>query len=151
MVIGKYYRERMRITPDISIDENEIKEEFILGSGPGGQNINKVATGVQLRFDVVGSPSLSEEVRKRLIELSGKRITSNGELIIESRVFRSQHRNRQEARRRLFELIKQASERQKTRMRTRPTLESRKRRLSKKRLRGVTKKMRNRIIDPDFD
>src|SRR3990172_308361 len=126
----------MRITPEISIDENEIKEEFILGFGPGGQNINKVATGVQLRFDVACSPSLPEDVRRRLIRLAGKRITTSGELIIVSKAYRSQRRNREEARLRLLELLKQASQKPKTRMKTRPTRESRERRLSNKRLRG---------------
>ena len=141
----------MRITPEISIDENEIKEEFILGSGPGGQNINKVSTGVQLRFDVACSPSLPEDVRRRLIRLAGKRITTSGELIIESKAYRSQRRNRDEARLRLLELLKQASQKPKTRMKTRPTRESRERRLSNKRLRGDTKKMRRRLHGPDLD
>ena len=141
----------MRITPEISIDENEIKEEFILGSGPGGQNINKVASGVQLRFDVAGSSSLPEDVRRRLIRLAGKRITTSGELIIESKAYRSQRRNRDEARLRLLELLKQASQKPKTRMKTRPTRESRERRLSNKRLRGDTKKMRQRLHGPDLD
>lgn len=141
----------MLITPHLSIDESEIKEEFVLSSGPGGQNINKVATGVQLRFDVAHSPSLPDDVRKRLIALAGRRITSDGELIIESKVFRSQRRNRQEARRKLVELIQLASKKPKVRKKSQPTEESRQRRLSHKRQRGETKKLRQRIQGPDFE
>lgn len=141
----------MFITQHISIDEREIKEEFILGSGPGGQNINKVATGVQLRFDVAHSPSLPEDVRKRLITLAGRRITSDGELIIESKAFRSQRRNRQEARRRLVELIQHASKRPKLRKKSQPPEGSRERRLSNKRLRGETKKLRQKLQGSDIE
>jgi ribosome-associated protein len=141
----------MQIRPDLSIDENEIKEKFIFAAGPGGQNINKVATGVQLRFDVAGSQSLPEEVRRRLIGLAGKRVNSAGELIIESKAYRSQRRNRQEARRRLSELVSQALERPKTRKETRPTRDSRERRLAKKRQRSDIKQLRRRIAGPDFD
>jgi ribosome-associated protein len=141
----------MRITPELTIEENEIKEEFVLGTGPGGQNINKVASGVQLRFDVAGSPSLPEEVRKRLIALAGKRINSSGELIIESKAYRNQRRNREEARQRLVELIKQATRKPKARLHTRPTRKSRERRLAEKRQRGEIKKMRRKFIGSELD
>src|SRR4030066_354576 len=95
----------IRITSTIAIDENEIHQEFIQASGPGGQNVNKVATAVQLRFDVANSPSLPDEVRERLLALGGRRVTKEGVLIIDARRFRSQEVNRQDAMERLVELI----------------------------------------------
>jgi ribosome-associated protein len=135
------------ITQTISIDEREIQERFMLASGPGGQNVNKVATAVQLRFDVAGSPSLAEEVRARLIRLAGRRITHEGVLIIDARRFRTQERNRQDARDRLFTLIRRAAEPPKPRKKTRPTLASRARRLESKRQRGETKRQRRSVKD----
>jgi len=130
------------ITPTIAIDESEIKQEFIRSSGPGGQNVNKVSTAVQLRFNIANSPSLPDDVRKRLAHLAGRRITENGELIINARRFRTQERNRQDAFDRLVKLIRKASERPKVRRKTRPTLQSKRRRLEAKRHRSEAKRMR---------
>ena len=140
----------IHITPTITIDEREIHEEFIRSSGPGGQNVNKVATAVQLRFDVAESPSLPDDVRERLIRLAGRRITEGGVLIIDARRFRTQERNRQDAIERLVELIRKAAEKPKRRRKTRPTQASKRRRLETKRHRGKTKRMR-RPMSPSED
>ena len=138
----------IQITPAIKIDESEIQESFIRASGPGGQNVNKVATSVQLRFDVAGSPSLPDEVRKRLISLAGNRITGDGILIIEARRFRTQIQNREDATGRLVNLIRRAAQRPPIRRRTRPTLASKERRLESKRRSGETKGARG-TVRPD--
>jgi len=130
------------ITPTLAIDESEIKQEFIRASGPGGQNVNKVSTAVQLRFNVARSPSLPDDIRKRLVNLAGRKITEDGELIIHARRFRTQERNRQDAFDRLVKLIRKASERPKVRRKTRPTLQSKRRRLEAKRHRSEAKRMR---------
>ncbi|MBW2644722.1 MAG: aminoacyl-tRNA hydrolase [Deltaproteobacteria bacterium] len=135
----------IHITPNIAIDESEIKEEFIRASGPGGQKVNKVATAVQLRFDVANSPSLPDDVRERLIRLAGRRITEDGVLIIEARRFRTQQRNRQDAIDRLVELIRKAAEKPRVRRRTKPTRASKRLRLEGKRRRGETKHMRRSV------
>lgn len=135
----------IHITPTIAIDESEIKEEFIRSSGPGGQNVNKVSTAVQLRFNVAASPSLPDDIRKRLVHLAGRRITEDGILIIHARRFRTQERNRQDAFDRLVTLIRKASERPKIRHKTRPTLESKQRRLEAKRHRSEAKSMRRPV------
>ena len=132
----------IEITRSIVIDDSEIQEEFIRSSGPGGQNVNKVATTVQLRFDVANSPSLPEEVRERLISLARSRITEDGVLIINARRFRTQGRNRQDAIERLAELIRRAAEKPRSRRKTRPTLASKMRRLEEKHRRAETKKLR---------
>jgi ribosome-associated protein len=118
------------ITPTIAINESEIKQEFIRASGPGGQNVNKVSTAVQLRFNVASSPSLPDDIRKRLVNLAGRRITEDGELIIHARRFRTQERNRQDA---FDRLVKR---------KTRPTLQSKRRRLEAKHHRSEAKRMR---------
>ena len=133
------------ITPDIKISENEIKFRFIRASGPGGQNINKVSTAVQLRFDVKNSPSLSDQVRYRLIRLGGRRVTEHGILIIEARRFRTQERNRQDAIDRLVKLIQKASEKPKPRIKTKPTLASRQRLVAAKKRRSRIKRMRRLV------
>jgi ribosome-associated protein len=139
----------IQITPTIAIDEREIQLDFTRASGPGGQHVNKVATAVQLRFDVRRSPSLPDEVKERLIRLSGKRITETGVLIIEARRFRTQEQNRQDAINRLVELIRRAARRPKTRRKTRPSAASRERRLSAKRHRSDKKRLRRSVSGPD--
>lgn len=132
----------IRINPQIELDEREIQEDFVRASGPGGQNVNKVSTAVQLRFDVARSPSLPEPVRARLAILAGRRLTRDGVLIIEAERYRSQRRNRDDALERLIELIREACEVDKPRRPTRPTLASKKRRLESKQRQGETKKLR---------
>jgi len=135
----------IQITDTIAIEESEIREEFVRASGPGGQNVNKVATAVQLRFDVANSPSLPEDVRHRLIRLAGSRLTEEGVLIINARRFRSQDRNRQDARERLVELIRKAAEKPKVRRATRPSRASKARRLESKRRQAEKKRLRRSL------
>ncbi|MEA3412242.1 MAG: alternative ribosome rescue aminoacyl-tRNA hydrolase ArfB [Pseudomonadota bacterium] len=134
----------MYISPDIMIDESELHERYIRASGPGGQNVNKVSTAVQLRFDVASSPALAAEVKARLTRLAGSRMTGEGVLVIDARRFRTRERNRADARERLAALLLQASRRPKPRRKTRPTLSSRRRRLEDKRQRGETKRGRRK-------
>jgi ribosome-associated protein len=136
----------IHITRDIAIDESEIKHQFIRSSGPGGQKVNKVATAVQIRFDVDNSPSLPDDVRDRLIRLAGRRITGDGMLVIDARRFRTQEQNRKDATERLVALIRKAAERPKSRRKTRPTLASKKRRLDTKRRHSETKRMRQSVF-----
>ena len=137
----------LRVTPQITIEDSELEESFIQASGPGGQNVNKVATAVQLRFDVAGSPSLPEDVRQRLTGLAGRRLTQNGVLVLTARNHRTQERNREEARERLADLIRQASIAPKPRRATRPTLASKKRRLEAKNVRAGIKRNRAKPVD----
>lgn len=132
------------VNTKITIPDKELVEHFIHASGPGGQNVNKVATAVQLRFDVANSPCLPEEVRARLMKLVSGRINSDGVLIIESSRFRRQERNREEVRTRLIDLIRKAAQKPKRRIATKPTRSSRKRRLDAKRRQSLQKKQRRR-------
>jgi ribosome-associated protein len=132
----------IRVTASISIDEQEIEESFIRSSGPGGQNVNKLATAVQLRFDVRHSPNLPDDVRQRLERLAGRRLTRDGVLVITAQQYRTQERNRDDALARLVALIQEAAVRPVPRRKTRPTLASRKRRLEGKRRRSTIKGLR---------
>jgi len=135
----------LQVTPVITIHEDELTFDFIRAPGPGGQNVNKVNSAVQLRFDVKHSPSLPEPVRKRLMRLAGKRVTSEGVLVIRASRFRSQVQNRRDATERLVELVRSAVETPRHRIRTRPSHAARQRRLDAKRYRGRLKQRRKAI------
>ena len=131
----------LEITPSLQIDERELQIDFMRASGPGGQNVNKVATAVQLRFDVRAA-SLPEEVKERLTHLAGKRITREGILVIEAKRFRTQEQNREDAIQRFIELIRRSLAKPKARKKTKPTQASKEERLKEKKRRAEIKKMR---------
>ncbi len=135
------------VTDEITLDPDELEWQFVRASGPGGQNVNKVASAVQLRFDVVGSPSLPDDVRARLVTLGGQRVTRDGVLVIDARRFRTQARNRQDALDRLIALIRDAARPPKTRKRVRPPDAVRRKRLEAKRRRAATKALRKIVSD----
>jgi ribosome-associated protein len=132
----------IRVTDQIAIDEREIEESFIRASGPGGQNVNKLATAVQLRFDVRRSPSLPNDVSVRLQRLAGRRLTNDGVLIITAQRFRTQERNRADAQERLVDLVRQATVAPKPRRPTRPSKAVKRKRLDSKKRRSSIKSMR---------
>ncbi len=137
------------ITPFLFLDESELVESFIRASGPGGQNVNKVATAVQLRFDVVHSASLPEDVRERLLKLAANRITDDGVLVIDAHRFRTQEQNRADARERLRALIQQAIEPPKPRRPTKPSRAAKAKRLENKRAHSRTKALRRTKSEMD--
>lgn len=132
----------LRVGARIRIPEDELTERFVRASGSGGQNVNKVASAVQLRFDVRASPSLPEAVRQRLLRLAATRINHRGELVIDARRYRSQERNREDARQRLARWIERAARSPKPRKPTRPSRGAKRRRLESKKARGQTKRLR---------
>lgn len=140
----------IEITPTISLNEAEIKLTFIRAPGPGGQNVNKVATAVQLRFNVILSPSLPDDMRARLLILLGSKLTSQGDLIIKATRYRTQERNKQDALTRLLDLLKSAAIPPKRRKKTKPTFSSTQRRLSTKKLHAKNKSLRRSNSNNDY-
>jgi len=132
------------VTPEISLDERELSEQFVRSTGPGGQNVNKVSTAVQLRFDAGRSPSLPADVRERLGRIAGHLMTDDGVVVIIAQRFRTQERNRTDARARLVALLQAAAEPPVPRTATKPTRASRRRRVEEKRQRSATKTLRGR-------
>jgi len=135
------------VTPDIVIHEKELTFDFVRSSGPGGQNVNKVSSAVQLRFDVGASEEIPVDVKKRIRTLAGRQITEEGILIIKASRFRKQEQNRQDAIERLVRLVQKAAVKPKKRIKTRPTKAAKERKLAEKKQRGRLKKLRQKIID----
>jgi len=135
----------LEITPAIAIEESELSERFVRASGPGGQNVNKVATAVELRFDVARSPAISDDVKQRLRALAGTRMSADGVLTIDARRYRTQSQNRADARERLAELVRQALVKPRRRRKTKPTKNSVERRIQSKQKRSQTKRARGGV------
>jgi ribosome-associated protein len=135
---------KISITPHIAIEEDELAESFVLATGPGGQNVNKVASAVQLRFDVRGSPALPQAVRERAERLAGRRLTKTGEIVLIGRRFRSQEQNREDVRARLIALLREAATPPPPRRKTKPPKASKRRRIENKTARGLLKRLRGR-------
>lgn len=138
---------KIPVTGSLEIDEEEFEFDFVRASGPGGQNVNKVATAAQLRFDAANSPSLPEDVRSRLVGLAGRRATKDGVIVIEARRYRTRERNREDAIERLVALIQRAAERPKPRKKTRVGAAARRKRVEEKRLHGRRKRLRRPPAD----
>ena len=141
--------ERIPITRTVSIDPSEIEESFVRGTGPGGQNVNKVSSAVQLRFDLLNSPSIPEPMKRRVAVLAGKRLTKDGVIVLTANSHRDQPMNRQDAQARLVALLAEGAHVPRPRVATRPTLASKKRRLEGKAIRSTVKQLRN--IRPESD
>ena len=139
----------IEITRTITIDASELEETFVRSAGPGGQNVNKVSSAVQLRFDLVNSPNIPEPMKRRVAVLAGRKLTKQGVLVITANSHRDQPMNRADAQERLVALLKEGAVAPKFRVATRPTLASKKRRLEGKSIRSVTKTMRRDIPDAD--
>ncbi len=140
----------IEITPTIALNEDELQFEFIRSSGPGGQNVNKVATAVQLRFDLMGSPSLPEDVRLRAAKLAGKRLTDDGILLLTAKQFRTQIRNRERVVDQLVDLLRRAAKPPKIRRKTRPSRAAKERRLESKRRRSAKKSNRRSVNRDEY-
>ena len=132
-----------RVIPELDLDDRDLLWRFVRASGPGGQNVNKVATAVQLRFDMANSPSMSDEVKMRLARIAGRRLTNDGVIVLVAQKFRSQERNREDALERLIQMIQEAAVPPVPRRPTKPTLGSKKRRLESKTRRGAVKQLRS--------
>ena len=139
----------MRITPAFDIDESELEERFVRSSGPGGQNVNKVSTAVELRFNLAANTSIPDYARAKLKRLAGRRLTLDGVIIIQADRFRSQEQNRSDARERLKDLIAEALIVQKKRIKTKPSRSAKERRVDAKTTRGHVKKLRSRKVELD--
>lgn len=139
----------LQMTPTLAVDEREIQETFIRAEGPGGQNVNKVSSAVQLRFDVLRSPSLPPDVRERLLRIAASHLTKDGVLIITARRFRTQGQNRQDAFDQLAAWLRRAEIRPKVHLKTKPTIASQQRRLQNKQLQGRKKRQRRAPFSPD--
>ncbi|KAB2850586.1 MAG: aminoacyl-tRNA hydrolase [Hyphomicrobiaceae bacterium] len=139
----------MRVTGAIALDESEVEERFIRASGPGGQNVNKVSSAVELRFDAAHSHTISEPVKMRLKRIAGRRMTAEGVIVIRAERFRTQEQNRDDARRRLIEMIAEAAIPPKPRVKTKPTRASKERRLESKGHRSLLKRGRRSRFEPD--